>query len=134
MKSTIQTLAFLAALSTTASAAIGLGIKTVKDRNEQVTVTENVAWISGDDPCGTAVDINLAGSDPCGTQFTLNNGFTYFEQNCGTSQYSLANGDGSFNSACTFFTDHGHQFICEVSAQGDDAFPSTFVTQSYVCG
>lgn len=37
----------------------------------------------------------------------LNNGFIYHEQNCGGDDYSLANIDGAFNSACIPFTAMG---------------------------
>ena len=80
-------------------------------------------WIYGQSPCATSdsyVALAPIGDNPCGIEFTLDNGFSYSLQGCGSTIYVL-NGDGSFNSVCTF--DEGTVGGC------DGLF-----TQGYVCG
>ncbi|KAL3471751.1 hypothetical protein BJX99DRAFT_262969 [Aspergillus californicus] len=63
----------------------------------------NVAWIEGRNPCVTAdvfTPISASGQNPCGIDFTLTNGYTYYEGNCGSGAIEIYNQDGSFNSQC----------------------------------
>ncbi|CEL03467.1 hypothetical protein ASPCAL04621 [Aspergillus calidoustus] len=63
----------------------------------------NIAWIAGDNPCRDQdkyTPISAAGQNPCGVHFTLENGFTYYETNCGSSAIDLYYADGAFNSHC----------------------------------
>ncbi|EAW09038.1 uncharacterized protein ACLA_077850 [Aspergillus clavatus NRRL 1] len=62
----------------------------------------NVAWIGGDNPCKTKeyVSITASAESPCGVRFTLSNGYTYYEGNCGTSAIDIWNNNGTFNSHC----------------------------------
>ncbi|KAL2784330.1 hypothetical protein BJX66DRAFT_344148 [Aspergillus keveii] len=63
----------------------------------------NIAWIEGTNPCESNdnyVGISAAEQNPCGIRFTLENGYTYYEENCGVGAIKIYNGDGSFNSEC----------------------------------
>lgn len=67
----------------------------------QSTITNKlVAWVGGQDPCGTPLTVIAEDGNPCGHQFGLQNGFTYSLGNCGSSPLVLYNSDGSFNSNC----------------------------------
>ena len=75
----------------------------LKKQNTILTlILPTVAWIDGEDPCTTDKDISKTSVNPCGIRFTLDNGFTYFLQNCGDSQFALYNNDGSFNHIASF--------------------------------
>ncbi|KAK4893984.1 hypothetical protein LTR27_007790 [Elasticomyces elasticus] len=56
----------------------------------------NVAWWGGASPC-TGVKVSSQSENPCGKHFWYR-GHEYF--GCGTSDFSLYNGDGSFNHKC----------------------------------
>ncbi|EHK50846.1 hypothetical protein TRIATDRAFT_54629, partial [Trichoderma atroviride IMI 206040] len=61
----------------------------------------SVAWIGGQNPCGTGLTLIAEnGANPCGAKFPLENGFSYYLENCGGSPLQLFNSDGSFNSNC----------------------------------
>jgi hypothetical protein len=127
MKFPVATLALIAvALSSTASAKIYLGT-TFYDGQDNGG--ENIAWIDGEDACGTNVLINKVGDNPCNIPFTLDNGYTYTEQWCGTDQYQLQNSDGSFNSYC---------YATGVTGFGEPCFDAfgqrTWVKSLYICG
>jgi hypothetical protein len=117
----------------TASAAIGLGIRIIQDLKERTQTTENVAWILGEDPCRTQVYINQADSTPCDTAFTLKNSYTRTEQIYRGSYYSLANGNGLFNSNCVGYSS-GYAFVCQINDVASTGYPSDFIVQGCVCG
>ncbi|GFF51967.1 hypothetical protein IFM46972_09425 [Aspergillus udagawae] len=54
----------------------------------------NVAWIGGYNPCKTK-EYTASGESPCGVRFTLSNGYTYYERNCGISAIDMWNNDGT---------------------------------------
>ncbi|KAK3642939.1 hypothetical protein LTR56_010536 [Elasticomyces elasticus] len=58
----------------------------------------NVAWWGGASPC-TGVKVSSQSENPCGKHFWYR-GHEYFLKGCGTSDFSLYNGDGSFNHKC----------------------------------
>ncbi|KAL1962694.1 hypothetical protein VTN77DRAFT_9238 [Rasamsonia byssochlamydoides] len=100
----IPTLAFLLAFLTPPSlATVALG--TITFETSDSSTTWNAAWIEGDDPCGSAVNINLNGENPCGIEFTLSNGYTYYLENCGDGSFALYNSDGSYNHLCEYTGD-----------------------------
>ncbi|KAK3390173.1 hypothetical protein B0H63DRAFT_507566 [Podospora didyma] len=55
--------------------------------------SKNVMWFDGDSAC-TAKVISNTNENPCGRPIAMPNGHT--------CQLYILNGDGSFNSACTF--------------------------------
>jgi hypothetical protein len=86
----------------------------------------NVAWIDGENPCGTDVQVSQTGQNPCGIDFTLSNGFTYFFENCGDSAFALYNGDGTYNHQCS----GGHEnFNCKDPNNG----ASYSITLNWIC-
>lgn len=80
----------------------------------------HVAWIDGDNPCEWAWVANI-GDSLCANSFDPGNGFTYQFKFCGTDEFALYNGDGSFNSDCTFTNP---TFGCA---------PQASVTQTWQC-
>ncbi|OCK77768.1 hypothetical protein K432DRAFT_260337, partial [Lepidopterella palustris CBS 459.81] len=69
--------------------------------NAGTTSQYHVAWIYGDDPCGWEWVANI-GDSLCANPFDPGNGYTYQFKFCGTDEFALYNGDGSFNSACEY--------------------------------
>lgn len=56
---------------------------------------------SNEDACRNARNIGYNGANPCESgQFQLSNGYNYYFAYCGTSAFSLYNGDGSYNHKC----------------------------------
>ena len=80
----------------------------------------HVAWIEGNNPCEWAWVANIDES-LCANSFDPGNGFTYQFKFCGTNEFALYNGDGSFNSDCTFTNP---TFGCN---------PQDSVTQTWQC-
>ncbi|KAL3478937.1 hypothetical protein BJX99DRAFT_223247 [Aspergillus californicus] len=86
------------------SVAVNTALATIElgqvEQNGEVRV--NIAWIAGDNPCKTEkyTAITASGESPCGIRFTLNNGYTYYEKNCGAGAIDIYNNDNSFNSHC----------------------------------
>ncbi|KAL4880667.1 hypothetical protein BJY04DRAFT_191178 [Aspergillus karnatakaensis] len=82
----------------------------------------NIAWIAGDNPCKTAkyTGITANGENPCGVRFTLNNGYTYYEKNCGSGPIDIYNDDNSFNSHC-----QGKDWTCKTNGNT--------IRQTYTC-
>jgi hypothetical protein len=77
----------------------------------------NLAWIDGDDVCGTpgknkdtVRDISASGQSPCGHRFTLVNGRTYEVQGCGGDLWlnEIVNGQAQFNSNCHYISPNQH--------------------------
>ncbi|KAL3442978.1 hypothetical protein BJX65DRAFT_312280 [Aspergillus insuetus] len=92
-------LIFIAIAINTVLATIALGSLEFQ-KNKPIL---NVAWIEGNNPCildEYITPISASGQSPCGIRFTLTNGYTYYEENCGVSAIVIRNGDGSFNSQC----------------------------------
>ena len=120
MKSAISLIALLAALSSTATATIVLGIRSNVDYS-----LDHVAWIEGEDPCAKMVKINSNSQNPCGSHFTLSNGYTYGEANCGGNDYMVTNADGSPNAVCNYNDNHGQFCQTEIGW--------TYWKQQYIC-
>ncbi|GFF78831.1 conserved hypothetical protein [Aspergillus udagawae] len=83
----------------------------------------NVAWIGGDNPCKTKeyTAITASGESPCGVRFTLSNGYTYYERNCGISAIDMWNNDGTFNSHC-----QAKSWRCQLNS-------NTYIRQTWTC-
>jgi hypothetical protein len=95
MHFTLTSLATLSALLAGASATLSFG----KFQGQYA------AWIEGEGDCeGNGITLIEAQNNPCGTPFTLNNGYTYTLEGCGTDDFALYNGDGfgSYNAKCNF--------------------------------
>jgi hypothetical protein len=91
----LTTLASVAALTLTTTATIAIG-----------TFRGNtIASISGQASCDDTgfTIITSANNNPCGTPFTLENGYTYTLEGCGTDSFAVYNGDGfgSYNAKRT---------------------------------
>jgi hypothetical protein len=78
-----------------------------------------VAWVYGDNPCLSSSSntfIVPSGQNPCGHTFTLANGESYYEENCGGGDIVLYNADGSGSHECTS-ADHTVGWNCEGQLQ-----------------
>ncbi|KAF2143544.1 uncharacterized protein K452DRAFT_357213 [Aplosporella prunicola CBS 121167] len=68
----------------------------------QNSVIYHSAWIEGDNQCSDHVNIAKSHEWLCDKKFTLRNGYTYMFKGCGTNDFAVYNGDGSYNHHCAW--------------------------------